>query len=135
MKSWRPLAAVAAICSMSVASCASHDPGSGSEERLGQARENLVTNCKYLDQSQYPPLPVDVDFDREIVIRDLSVVEDPCRTTWAPTVLCPLSNVGVWTFKKLVTEMAGTTPPAQFVAEWLHTFELNNTVNTFSVPA
>jgi hypothetical protein len=132
---WRPLAALAAICSVSMASCASHTPDAEkSSEKVGEASQELVSNCKYLDQSVYPPLPVEVDFDRELVIRALSVVEDPCRTTWTPTVACPAGTVGAWTFGHLMTEMAGSTPPAQFVAEWVHTFEVDQVVNGFPVP-
>jgi hypothetical protein len=104
------------------------------EERVGTAEDKLVVNCKYLDQAQYPQLPVAVDFDREILVRDLSVVEDPCRTTWTAGGCAP-GTVGAWTFGHLMSEMAGTTPPAQFVAEWVHTFELTQMINGFLVPA
>jgi hypothetical protein len=137
MRTWRPLAAGAAICSITtlMASCASHEPEArGTDERVAATTQSLVTNCKYLDQSQYAPLPVDVDFDREIVVRDLSVVEDPCRTTWNPSGGCDPATVGVWTFGHLMIQMAGTTPPAQFAAEWIHTFEVNQLVNGFPVP-
>lgn len=134
MRNWRPLAAVAVICSASVGGCTSHAPSSESAP-VGEAQQELVTKCKYLDVSQYPtPLAWDVDFDRELVIRDLSVVEDACRTTWNPTVSCDPSTVGVWTFGALMTHMAGTTPPEQFVAEWLNTFETTQTINGFPVP-
>lgn len=136
MRTWRPLAAVAAICSIStaMASCATHNPDPrDADERVGASADKLVVNCKYLDQAQYPQLPVAVDFDHEIVIRDLSVVEDPCRTAWTATG-CAAGTLGVWTFGHLMSQMAGTTPPEQFVAEWVHTFELNQTINGFPVP-
>lgn len=137
MRTWRPLAAGAAICSITtlMASCASHEPDARvADERVAATAQSLVTNCKYLDQSQYAPLPVAVDFDRELVIRDLSVVEDPCRTTWNPAGGCDPAIVGVWTFGHLISQMAGTTPPAQFAAEWIHTFEIDQVVNGFPVP-
>lgn len=137
MRTWRPLAAGAAICSITtlMASCASHEPDArGADERVAEAAQSLVTNCKYLDQSQYAPLSLAVDFDHELVVRDLSVVEDPCRTTWDPGGGCDASTVGVWTFGHLISQMAGNTPPAQFAAEWLHTFEIDQTVNGYPVP-
>ncbi|WP_437624175.1 hypothetical protein [Sorangium sp. So ce1151] len=106
MTTWRPLAAGAVICSIStlMASCASHEPDArGVDERVAATAESLVTNCKYLDQSQYSPLPLAVDFDHEIVVRDLGVVEDPCRTTWGSAGGCDPSTVGVWTFGHLIT--------------------------------
>ena len=101
------------------------------EPQVGELSEGLVTNCSYLN-----PGPT-IDFDKELVIRDISVVEDPCRTDNNPPgfLMCPPTTVGVWTFKKLMTEMAGTTPPAQFVAEWLHTSEIAQTVNGFTYPS
>ncbi|MFT3769787.1 MAG: hypothetical protein QM820_30490 [Minicystis sp.] len=93
-----------------------------------------MTNCKYLDISQYAPLATPIDFDRELVIRDLSVVEDPCRTTNHPVVGCSPSEIGVWTFGRLMKHMSGNTPPEQFVAEWLDTFENPQSVNGFPVP-
>lgn len=134
---WRPLAAVAALCStaaVSMGGCASPAPGE-KHESVGEAEQSLVTTCKYLDLAQYPtPLPWPVDFDRELVIRDVSVVEDPCRTTWTPTGSCDPSTQAVWTFGYLMTQMAGTTPVSQFLGEWLDTFETPQTVNGFPVP-
>src|SRR4051812_2618597 len=76
------------------------DPGGG----VGELSEGLVTNCSYLNPG--PP----INFDQELVIRDVSVVEDACRSTNTPVGPCAPGTVGVWTFKKLMTEMAGSTP-------------------------
>ncbi|APR79768.1 Hypothetical protein A7982_05115 [Minicystis rosea] len=115
--------------------CASSAPAPDGEN-VAEANQSLVVTCKYLDQAQYPtPLPWPVDFDRELVIRDLSVVEDPCRTTWDTSLGCDPSTLGVWTFGRLMEQMAGTTPVSQFVGEWLDTFENSQTVNGFPVPS
>ena len=54
---------------------------------------DVVTFC---DPAANPPVPV--NFPAEMVITNLAVVEDPCRTTLTPTVACPAGSVGVWTF-------------------------------------
>ncbi|AKT43774.1 hypothetical protein [Chondromyces crocatus] len=97
-----------------------------SEEPLGESVQSVVTQCIYLDPALTPPLPVPVDFERELVITDLAVVDDPCLTTWSTA--CPLS--GAWTFGQLMIDMAGATPPEQFVAEWLHQWEVSTMTPT-----
>ncbi|MBP6749073.1 MAG: hypothetical protein KA144_05500 [Xanthomonadaceae bacterium] len=81
--------------------------------------------------------PSAVDPRRELFITDLSVVQDPTRTFD----IC--GNVGnpngAWTFKTLMTNMANQPAtgidPSLFVENWLRTWTINNTVNTFPVPA
>lgn len=78
-----------------------------------------------------------VDPRRELMITDLSVVNDPTRTfdicnnTGNPN--------GAWTFKTLMTNMANqpftTIDPAVFTENWLRTWTVNHTINTFPVPA
>lgn len=88
-----------------------------------------------------PPAPsCTVDTAKELMINDLSVVEDCFRTTW--TGLCPIpvapATRGAWTFGKLVEGLAGTTDPNQlnsFVRNWLAHWESNVTVNGDFVPA
>ncbi|WP_052374513.1 hypothetical protein [Chondromyces apiculatus] len=113
--------AVAAALAISLAGCGqgAGEVGEVGEEALGEVEQSLVTKCSYLDPGVTPPLPVLVDFARELVITDLKVVEDPCRTTW--TTGC--ASAGAWTFGRLMMDMAGTTAPATFVAEWLHQWE------------
>lgn len=94
----------------------------------------VVTDCDYLNPALHPPLPNPVDYARELMITDLSVVEDPCRTTWFPAGPCAPGTVGVWTFGALMMHMAGARPPEEFVAEWLHTFEVAHVINGFPVP-
>ncbi len=81
--------------------------------------------------------PTAVDPRRELMITDLSVVNDPTRTfdicnnTGNPN--------GAWTFKTLMTNMANQPftgiDPAVFTENWLQTWNVNHTINTFPVPA
>ncbi|WP_437506373.1 hypothetical protein [Sorangium sp. So ce1099] len=108
--------------------------GSGDDGPLGEAAQSLVTDCDYLNPALWPPLPLPVDFDRELLIRDVAVVDDVCRTTWSGS--CPSGGTpAAWTFGMLMRQMAGTTPAHEFVAEWLHAWEVPNVVNGFTVPA
>jgi hypothetical protein len=123
----RSVAASALSC-VALAGCIAtpEETTSDPNEPVGEATQDLVTNCPF-------PTP-SIDVARELLINDLSVVNDPCRTTWtAPG--CAAGTQGAWTFGKLMTAMAGTTPPAQFVADWLHSWEINVSVNGFNVPA
>lgn len=65
------------------------------------------------------PQPTGIDFKKELVITDLSVVEDPSRTT----------GQGPWTFAYLITQMAGGQDPDLFVKNWLNTWMADQTVN------
>jgi hypothetical protein len=78
-----------------------------------------------------------VDPRRELMITDLSVVNDPTRTFD----IC--GNVGnpngAWTFKTLMTNMANQPltgiDPSVFVENWVRNWTVNHTINTFPVPA
>lgn len=70
---------------------------------------------------------------RELIMRELSVVEDPIRTTFA-TAADPRS--GAWTFARLMEQMAPT--PAQapaMVAQMFATWLSDQTINGFTVPS
>lgn len=75
-----------------------------------------------------PPVPVhDPDIERELMIRDLSVVND--ARTQGPN--------GAWSFGKLIQGLAGSSDPAvvsKFVVSWLRSWDADQTVNTFTVP-
>jgi hypothetical protein len=129
----KKLNAVFVLGCAAVAGCSDGGPLPG-EEPVGEAQQALVKYCKYLDPAVVAPLPVPVDFTRELVIRDLPVVEDPCRTTWTLGGPC-IGSRGVWTFAALMTQMAGTVPPQQFVADWLHQWEVGVVVGPRFVPA
>lgn len=74
-----------------------------------------------------------VDAARELVVRDLTVVEDPIRTKW--TGGTTNARDGAWTFGKLMTQMAGANDPQAFVRAWLAKWETDRTVNGFTIPA
>lgn len=84
-----------------------------------------------------PPPPPGLDPSKTLMITDLSVVQDPERTFD----IC--GNVGnpdgAWTFKTLMTNMANQSAtsmdPADFVENWLQTWNVPHTINTFPVPA
>jgi len=77
-----------------------------------------------------------VDRDRELMIRNISVVEDCERTTWGP---CPNGPANAaWTFGRLAEGLAGTTDPktlSSFVLRWLSHWETPQLVNGHVVPA
>lgn len=68
--------------------------------------------------------PINVDPARELLIRDLSVVNDPIRTV----------GCGAWTFCNLMKKMAGSKNPGIFVRNWLAMWEIDRTINGFVVP-
>lgn len=96
-----------------------------------------VTSRLRLPRSLVTMPPSAVDPARELFITDLSVVQDPTRT------FDVCNNVGnpngAWTFKTLMTDMANQPltglDPAVFVENWVRTWQVNHTINTFGVPA
>lgn len=73
------------------------------------------------------PVGCHVDSGRELIIRDLSVVEDPVRTDGAS---------GAWSFGHLMQRLASDAVSAADMTEsMLTTFVSPQTVNSFSIPA
>lgn len=78
-----------------------------------------------------------VDPERELLIRDLSVVDDPQRTL-EPCRAKPTSPLGPWTFGHLMKKaalQAGAPNPEDFVLNWLRTWETDQMVNGYLVRA
>jgi hypothetical protein len=79
------------------------------------------------------PTGCHVSTPRELMIKHLSVVDDPVRTTTffgAPDD----PRTGAWTFKRLMEDMAPTAAEAPaMVEEMLRTFDTPQTVNGFSM--
>jgi hypothetical protein len=82
-----------------------------------------------------------VDKDRELMIRDLSVVDDPSRTL-EPCDFIGHSGPGpqelpVWSFGNIMTAIAqqAGVDPSDFVLRWLQSWNQDQTVNGFFVPA
>jgi hypothetical protein len=75
-----------------------------------------------------------VSNSRELVIRDLSVVDDPMRTTFNGSASDP--RTGAWTFGKLMENLSPTPADApQIVEEMLKSWLTDQTVNGFTVGA
>jgi len=85
------------------------------------SHQSVLTNCSsLLPMSAYSSIPI--DRDKELIIRNISVVDDPCRTAWNGTGCT--STLGKWTFGQLMATMSGnsdvTSPTARnFVSQWL----------------
>lgn len=125
---------VIALTAIATAACT--DPASvpASPDKVAVAEQAVVTSCPFLDSSSslfYSGPPV--DYARELMITNLSVVNDPCRTSWTGS--CAGGGTsGIWTFGELITRMAGTGSPQALAAEWLHQWEISIVVNGFLVP-
>lgn len=83
------------------------------------------------------PPPPGLDPAATLAVTDLSVVEDPQRTY---DVCGNTGNPdGAWTFKTLMTNMANESgtgvDPADFVEDWLQSWNTTHTINGFPVPA
>jgi hypothetical protein len=102
------------------------------DENVSSAEQTEVVNsadgsCPASLEAQMP----DVQYDKELLITNTAVVDDPCRTVFdnplcnAPTFL---TINGKWGFWYLMSEMAGTNNVSRFVLKWLETFEANNVI-------
>jgi hypothetical protein len=90
-----------------------------------------------------PVPPCTIDPFKSLFIIHPSVVDDPVRTTcWTGPVPIPLGcsiyaseqpRPGVWTFARLMENMAGSTNASTFTENWLNTFLTQQTVNGFTV--
>ncbi len=72
-----------------------------------------------------------VDVDKELWIRDLSVLEDPIRTVYVPNP--PTPSHGAWTFGRLIENMAGAHNPSKFVEELFQNYAVTQTINGFTI--
>ncbi|WP_437318435.1 LamG-like jellyroll fold domain-containing protein [Sorangium sp. So ce385] len=71
---------------------------------------------------------------REIFVKDLSVIEDPIRTTFNGPAGDP--RTGAWTFARLMEDMAPTPADAPAMVEQMfETWLTDQAVNGFTVPA
>ncbi len=80
------------------------------------------------------PTPI-IDPARELVITDLSVTEDPVRTTYVSPEKKLSNKAGVWSFGRLMEQMAGGKDASALVLSWLSNWEQDQNVNGFSSPA
>lgn len=117
------------LCLLVVSGCTRPPPESPLVNQF-QSRRDAVT---LLDGGQCPQ--VTITAESELMIRALSVVEDPVRTTWSGNPNPPNPSEGAWHFGRLMTAMAGPNDPEQFVRTWLQEWSAPRTVNGFVVPA
>lgn len=88
---------------------------------MGRRLLAAVTLVACLGQS-LAQTPV-VNINSQLAITDLRVVEDPVRTN-------PRNGVrAAWTFKHLVTSMAGDKDPSEFVMRMLESWETDQVIN------
>lgn len=80
------------------------------------------------------PAACSIDVDKELWIRDLSVVEDPVRTTYVPFDPSDPSK-GIWTFGRFMENMAGPNDVSDFILHLFKHFNSDVTVNGFLIPA
>lgn len=74
-----------------------------------------------------------IDVFKELWIKDLSVVEDPVRTTYVNGSTDP--KQGCWTFGRLMEAMAGNQDPSDFVLDMFDDFTVDKVVNGHLIPA
>lgn len=104
------------------------------EPLVTTGEQAVITQCPWLDplDPNFYTGPT-VDYARELMITHVSVVDNPCRTTWSGS--CGGGGTpGAWTFGELMNRMAGTGSPQVLVAEWLHQWEIPIVVNGFAIP-
>lgn len=63
--------------------------------------------------------------DKELMITDLQVIEDPVRTT----------GCGVWTFCALMTSLADGQDASDFTLSWLRNWKVDRTIRGFTIRA
>jgi hypothetical protein len=125
----RPIAVALAALTLAAAAC-------DSEAAPALTRGGAALVIDRFPIPRLPPRPICVvDRERELVITDLGVVNDPVRTTCSGT--APAS-CGVWSFGHLMAAMAGTTDHAEvsrFARAWLTSWAADRTVNGQTIPA
>ncbi|WP_415835268.1 hypothetical protein [Corallococcus soli] len=83
---------------------------------------NAANGCE--SATACAPSTCSVNPFQELLITDLSVVEDPVRTTGA----------GAWTFGTLMREMSGGMDPSPVVRAWLRTWEQPQVLGPTVIP-
>jgi hypothetical protein len=110
--------------------CSSHAPDA-SGETLGEANDELTISIGGGNDDDLASITVDPK--RELLITDLSVVEDPVRTTWPAGT--PVGPQAAWTFGRLMEKLAGSQDASQFCLDWLKKWEQDQIVNGYLAPA
>ena len=115
--------------SVGIAAADSGASGSG-----GNGAEPRVTNQAQALYVVEEPTGCHVSSNREIMIRDVSVVDDPVRTTPAGPASDP--SMGAWTFERLMQQLSPKDADAPDVTEAMfRSFLTPQTVNSFTIEA
>ncbi|WPB80854.1 hypothetical protein KYC5002_17170 [Archangium violaceum] len=113
--------------------------GCGGESAPGVGKN--PSDIGTLGQKVLPACPFTtpvINMDKELVVRDLSVVNDSCRTQFNGTGCASESSKGKWSFGYLMSQIAGGKDAAgtsEFVLNWLGTWQTNQVVNGHQVAA
>jgi hypothetical protein len=100
---------------------------------LGSSR-NVSRLSGQLQLTLNAPTGCFVRTGRELLMRDLSVVEDPIRTTFDASSEDP--RRAAWTFARVMEQIAPTAAQAPAMVEQMfRTWLSDQTINTFAVPA
>jgi hypothetical protein len=124
------------LAAAGILACSGLGPDGALDAPVGEAEDQLIIQIGLGDDddddggSGAPQL---IDPRRELLITDVSVVEDPVRTTWPAG--APVGAQAAWTFGRLMERMAGSTDPSAFVLAWLQQWEQDQTVNGFTAAA
>lgn len=112
------------------------------KKRMEPMREMRFKDGERFRIERFDGLPFVVDPNRELMITDVSVVEDLART-FNPCLLgTPMESQagnpqGAWTFGKLMTEMANEDVtginPSDFTLHWLQQWSTDLVINSFTV--
>jgi len=125
--------AVALAAAAGMIGCSSDMPGA-SDEALGSAEDELIISIGGSGDDDDDDLAANtIDPKRELLITNLSVVEDPVRTKWPAG--NPVGPQAAWTFGRLMEKMAGGQDASQFCLDWLKKWEQDQTLNGFLAPA
>lgn len=110
--------ATSTILVIGVSGCIGSEPPD--ESTTHQA---VLTDCSAMPpMSALSSIPT-IDRDKELIIKNTSVVDDACRTAWNASG-CPTGSAGAWTFGQLLATMSGNSDVTsatarQFVRNWL----------------
>ncbi|MFY0570556.1 hypothetical protein ACN28E_42950 [Archangium lansingense] len=134
MPSWSKVLLSAAAGVGLLAGCGGpSEPGARNDSsELGTLGQKVLPACPYSS-------PI-IDMDKSLVIRDLSVVNDACRTQFSGTTAsnCATSSRGKWSFGYLMSQIAGNRDvvgTSEFVLNWLSTWQTDQVINGHQVLA
>lgn len=129
------------LCALVLGSC--QEPSTGMMPDLGTPEPPVTTiniKCDHLTVDKYiADNNIHIDYEKELMITSLDVVNDPCRTEWGGKDdkgnACAPELEGHWTFWYLMLQAAGDTPVEDFIKDWLMSWTTDQMVNGHIVKA